>query len=175
MPAPVALACRQLRGVDLHEPDAAVVGKPDVSPSVTLATMPEASTFEPVGSRLGADWSPRAAPDEKTAAPTAMRIPGSHARTSTLHGRPAQDALVADAAREAVGVEPLEQELRRAAADAEQVAEPGQRDPSRRARTRRRAPPARRRRRCARRVGRRRHARACPAPRESGPGRRRRP
>ena len=42
----------------------------------------------------------------------------------------AQDALVADAAREAVGVEALEQELRRLAADAEQVAEAGERDPA---------------------------------------------
>ena len=43
-------------------------------------------------------------------------------------GRPPQDALVADPAGEAVGVEALEQELRGAARDAEQVAEAGERD-----------------------------------------------
>ena len=41
----------------------------------------------------------------------------------------AQHALVADAAGEAVGVEALEQELRRLASDAEEVAEARERDP----------------------------------------------
>ena len=41
---------------------------------------------------------------------------------------PAEHALVADAPCQAVGVEALEEELRRLAADAEQVAEPRERD-----------------------------------------------
>jgi hypothetical protein len=39
-----------------------------------------------------------------------------------------EHALVADAARHAVGIEPLEQELRRPPRDPEQVAEAGERD-----------------------------------------------
>jgi hypothetical protein len=41
-----------------------------------------------------------------------------------------QDALVAYAAGQSVGVETLEQQLRRLPADAEQVAEAGERDPA---------------------------------------------
>ena len=49
--------------------------------------------------------------------------------SSSGRSAPAQNALVADPAREPVGVEPLEQELRGAAARAEQVAQPRERDP----------------------------------------------
>ena len=95
----VALARRQLGRVDLHEPDAAVVGEPSVSPSVTLATMPEASTFAPLGSSLGADSVfAKRAPDEEDGGPDGDQDswqPRAHVQRSFR--RPSQDALVTDA------------------------------------------------------------------------------
>src|SRR3954467_10973399 len=48
--------------------------------------------------------------------------------SSGLQRRPPQDALVPDAAGQAVGVEALQQQLGRPARDAERVAEAGERD-----------------------------------------------
>src|SRR5204862_1304553 len=66
--------------------------------------------------------------DARVAGGAALPQPGRAARRLELTGAPAEDALVADAPRDAVRVETLEQELRGLAAGAEQVAEARERD-----------------------------------------------
>src|SRR5262245_49187609 len=95
--------------------------------------MPEASTVDVRRSSLGRGPGRASEPQmRKAAMPATTNSPGIHPRMSALCGRAPQHALVADAAREAVGVEALEQELRRPPADAEQIAKPRERDPARR-------------------------------------------
>src|SRR5581483_6661743 len=69
--------------------------------------------------------------DRREARPGLARLP-RRVPELTLRRGAAQDALVADPARDPVGVEALQEELRRLAADAEQVAKAGERDAPRR-------------------------------------------